>query len=233
MGLAAGRVRVLIFDVLGTVVDESGSAAAEFEAAIRDATGEAGHGEQLARAWLNRSREMIEAITAGMADWSPMDDVNYYALVDAVAAQGLRLPEATLRALAQAQQRMRPWPDVLPGLTALSQRFLVVALSNANLATLAEMGRHAGLAWDCVLSGELAGAYKPDPRVYAMALELLRIEPDEAVFVAAHAWDLRAAAAAGLPTAYVERPGVDGATPQDSFDLRAADFESLAAQLPR
>jgi 2-haloacid dehalogenase len=51
------------------------------------------------------------------------------------------------------------------------------------------------------------------------------------VMVAAHAWDLRAAADVGLRTAYVPRPGGDPPRDDDAFDLVAADLADLHAQL--
>ncbi|KAI1660230.1 haloacid dehalogenase [Daldinia decipiens] len=53
--------------------------------------------------------------------------------------------------------------------------------------------------------GELLGVYKPAPEAYEKALGLAKVRPDEAVMVAAHAYDLRAAKALGTNTAYVYR----------------------------
>jgi 2-haloacid dehalogenase len=49
--------------------------------------------------------------------------------------------------------------------------------------------------------------------------------------VAAHAWDLRAAAQAGMRTAYVARPDGDPPADTDAFDIRAADLDDLHARL--
>lgn len=46
--------------------------------------------------------------------------------------------------------------------------------------------------------------------------------------VAAHAWDLRGAAAAGMRTAYVERPNGDPPSAEDSFDFTATSLAELA-----
>jgi 2-haloacid dehalogenase len=57
------------------------------------------------------------------------------------------------------------------------------------------------------------------------------------MLVAAHAGDLRAAAAAGLHTAFVGRPDEFGGTrqadapPPGEFDFMARDFLDLAGQL--
>jgi 2-haloacid dehalogenase len=51
------------------------------------------------------------------------------------------------------------------------------------------------------------------------------------MMVAAHPWDLRAAADHGLRTAYVARPGEGVPEPGDHFDVSVADLAELAAVL--
>jgi 2-haloacid dehalogenase len=99
------------------------------------------------------------------------------------------------------------------------------------------MARHAGLTWDCILSAEITGAFKPSPRCYAEAVRLLGLEPHEVMMVAAHKNDLLAAAKSGLRTAFVPRPLEAGPnrtvdlTPDPSFDVVANDFHDLATRL--
>jgi 2-haloacid dehalogenase len=93
------------------------------------------------------------------------------------------------------------------------------------------MSAAGGLAWHGVLSAELARAYKPDPAVYRMALELLGLDPRHTMMIAAHPWDLRAAAGHGLRTGYIARSGEGIPAPEDQFDVHATDLADLAAQL--
>ena len=99
------------------------------------------------------------------------------------------------------------------------------------------MAKNAGIHWDCVLSAELSGHYKPDPEVYTSAADLLGFRPDQVLMVAAHKSDLLGAQRAGLRTAYVPRPDEFGpgrrvdTAPDPSFDLSATDFVDLAAKL--
>jgi 2-haloacid dehalogenase len=115
-------------------------------------------------------------------------------------------------------------------LRTLRQVTTAVALSNADLAELAALSRHGGLSWHAALSGEHVRAFKPDPAVYQMALRLLDAEPSTVLMVAAHPWDLRAAAEHGLATAYVSRPGAEDPGPDD-FDLQVGDLAELAQLL--
>lgn len=73
------------------------------------------------------------------------------------------------------------------------------------MALLADLLKFADLRVDVVLSAQLAGCYKPDAEVYRTALRLLDCRPDDGGVVAAHASDLRAAAALGLRPVFLRR----------------------------
>lgn len=97
--------------------------------------------------------------------------------------------------------------------------------------------RYSALPWDCILSAELAHAYKPDPRVYQMAIMLLGLRSNEVMLVAAHQEDLRAAQAQGMQAAFVPRPlehgqeHVPDLAPDPAFQVVATDLLELAEQL--
>ena len=130
--------------------------------------------------------------------------------------------------LSLAGHRLRPWPGPAAALQVMRASRTVIALSNATAAELVSMSAAGGLPWHGVVPAELARAYKPDPRVYRLALDLLGLDPGRTMMVAAHPWDLRAAAAQGLRTAYVERPG-EGDAADDDFDIRAGSLAELAS----
>ncbi|PKW17762.1 haloacid dehalogenase type II [Saccharopolyspora spinosa] len=230
MAIDVRKIRVLFFDVLGTVVDEAGSVADEFEQAVHDATGQSGHGKPLAATWLDECTRRLNSIVAGES-WAPLEEINRLALATAVEQQGLTVDASALDRLALVTHRLRPWPDAASALRVLSERFTLVALSNATTAILADIGRRGALPWHCVLSSELVRAYKPDPVVYEMALDLLRVEPEQSMLVAAHPWDLRAAAQQGIRTAYVARAGEGTPEPTDVFDVEVDDLAHLARTL--
>ena len=119
------------------------------------------------------------------------------------------LPAAAVAHLALAGHRLKPWPDAVASIfsKSLSGSFTVVALSHGTLAQLTDLSAAGGLTWHCVLSADLVEAYKPDPAVYRLAIDTLALDPERRMMVAAHPWDLRAAAGHGLQTAYISRPG--------------------------
>jgi 2-haloacid dehalogenase len=97
------------------------------------------------------------------------------------------------------------------------------------------MARHAGLRIDALLSAQMAQTYKADPAVYALAPRYLGLAPEEIMLVAAHPIDLAGARAAGLRTAYVDRPLEYGegspAREDPDADLSVGDLHALAAAL--
>jgi 2-haloacid dehalogenase len=123
-----------------------------------------------------------------------------------LAARGIALPASAADTLVRGWRQLRPWPDSREGLDRLRRTHLTATLSNGHLVLLADLLKFADLRVDALLSAQLAASYKPDPQVYLTALRLLDCPPQDAGMVAAHASDLRAAAALGLRPIFVRRP---------------------------
>jgi 2-haloacid dehalogenase len=222
----------LLFDVFGTVVDVTASRRAETEAAVVAAGYDADVGRALADDWGQRHAALVEQIAQGGSPWRPNTVLRRVALGDAIAAADLtRLGPEALKQLSTVGSRSRPWPDAPRGLRTLAQSFTVIALSNGAMAELVQLSRAGGLLWHAVLSGELVKAYKPAPAVYRLALDVLELDRARTMMVAAHPWDLRAAAEHGLRTAFVSRPQGSTRNEHDHFDVYVDDLNDLAQQL--
>jgi 2-haloacid dehalogenase len=228
----APRVRAMVFDVFGTVVDWHGSVARE--AARMKLPMDPG---AFAKAWRAGYAPAMDQVRMGALPWTTIDGLHRRILDGLVAAQGISLTEPALVELNRVWHRLDPWPDSAPGLARLKALAPIATLSNGNLSLLVNLARHGHLPFDAILSAELFGHYKPDPETYLGAARLLDVAPDELLMVAAHPSDLRAAAACGLKTAYVPRPDENGPggtmepCRDDEFDVVASDFLALAAQL--
>ncbi|KAI0383685.1 HAD-like protein [Hypomontagnella monticulosa] len=109
----------------------------------------------------------------------------------------------------QAWHNMASWPDVLPALTALKKELglELFVLANGTTRLQLDLVRSSGLegTFNMLFSSELLGVDKPAPEAYEKAMNLVKVRPEEAVMVAAHAYDLRAAKRLGLKTVYVYR----------------------------
>ena len=227
----------MTFDVFGTVVDWRTSIISEMQALERR-TRVSGDWPAFADRWRGGYGPTMGRVRNGELPWTKIDDLHRMILDTLVPEFGLEgLTEAELEDLNRVWHRLRPWPDAVAGLTRLRKRYVLATLSNGNVALLVNMAKNAGLPWDAVLSAELAEAYKPDPKVYLKASDLLGLAPEQVMMVAAHAGDLRASSEVGFRAAYVPRPLEFGPerqralTSDRSFDLVATDFGDLADQL--
>ena len=230
-------VRAMTFDVFGTVVDWRTSITREGEAVGRR------HGiradwSAFADDWRGGYGPAMQRVRGGELGWTKIDNLHRMILDQLVPKYGLEgLSNDDLDELNRAWHRLTPWPDTVAGLTRLRKGYVLASLSNGNVALLVNMAKNAGLPWDAVLSAELAQQYKPAREVYLKAADLLGLEPEQVMMVAAHKGDLRASAEVGFRTAYVPRPTEYGPhverdlTPDPDFDLVATDFNDMAAQL--
>ena len=103
--------------------------------------------------------------------------------------------------LTLAWHRLDAWPDVPAALKRLKQKFLLAPCSNGNISLMVDLARRNDFPWDAILGSEIAGDYKPKPRVYLAACEALDLEPAQCMMVAAHSSDLAAAAHAACAPA--------------------------------
>jgi 2-haloacid dehalogenase len=230
-------VRALAFDVFGTTVDWCGGVAREAEALL------APRGHRLdwtafANRWRSEYQPAMEAVRSGKRGYVPMDTLHREMLEPALAEFGVSgLSDAEKDEFAFAWRRLDPWPDTVAGMLRLKKRFTLVACSNANIALATAMAKRGGLPWDVILGSEFVKTYKPMPIIYDSVGEVLQLRPSQVMMVACHVWDLDAAKARGLRTAFVARPmeygpGRDGKAPKDgAYDVVAESFLDLAQKL--
>lgn len=223
-------VRALVFDVFGTLVDWRTGVAEAFRA-----NGVPGDPDELADAWRARYPVVIREVNEGARPWANFDELHLATLDDVLAERGVDVAADVRHLLVEAWHRLDPWPDVRSGLEALRRDRVTAALSNGHVALLVDLARHGDLRFDCLLSAELAHVYKPAAAVYRTAAALLGVRPGDLMLVAAHPWDLAGARAAGLQTAFVDRPlefGRGSPARQDpQADESVSDLHELAARL--
>lgn len=227
------HIKVLAFDVFGTVVDWHGSIAREV-----DCLNLGINGSEFALAWRRGYKPAMQRVMSGELGWTLLDDLHRLILDEILAQFAVtHLTEPQKRHLNKVWHRLAPWPDSVEGLTRLKSKYMICTLSNGNLGLLANMAKQAGLPWDCILSAEVFKKYKPDPATYLGVANVFDVSPDEVMLVAAHHDDLAGARACGLKTAYIERPVEYGPTqvkdvsPDPENTLHAENIVHLAKLL--
>lgn len=231
------NVRAILFDVFGTVVDWRGSLIAELTSwgSGRD---QVFPWAPLVDAWRAAYAPSMDRVRRGELPWTILDDLHRATLADLVQRFDIQgLSDADLDHINLAWHRLDPWPDSVPGLTRLKQRFIIAPLSNGNVALLIDVAKRAGLPWDMVFGTDLFGHYKPDPETYLGACRLLSLRPGQVMLAAAHNSDLFAARSCGLRTAFLPRhteygPHQNRDLAADSdWDIVATDIADLASRL--
>jgi 2-haloacid dehalogenase len=229
--------QALFFDVFGTLADWRNGIAREAKALLAPL----GHDKidwlAFAEAWRGEYQPGMEEVRSGKIPFSKLDVLHRRNLERILPRFGLAgLAENTLRELNLAWHRLDTWPDVAPGLARLKKRFRLAPVSNGNISLMVDLARRNDLPWDAILGAEIAGDYKPKPRVYLAAAAALDLPPGDCVMVAAHSNDLAAAAGQGLRTAHIARPdeygpGTGEPAPKVPVDYAAKSLEELATQL--
>lgn len=228
------KVRALLFDVFGSVVDWRTSIERELTT-WGNTRNLSIDWEALARAWRSHYQPKMQEVRSGKRPFTQLDQLHREAL-DALLPQfGLGdISEIDKVEMNLVWHRLDAWPDSIAGLTRLKAKYTIAPLSNGNVALLNNMAKYAGLPWDLNLSTEWFKAYKPQPETYLGAAAVLGLQPDEVMLCAAHNDDLAAARQCGLRTAFWPRPteyGVDQTKdfePDQAWDIVAKDIRHLA-----
>jgi 2-haloacid dehalogenase len=229
-------LKALFFDVFGTLVDWRSGVAREAERLLAP-LGLDRDWAAFADAWRGEYQAGMEEIRSGRFPFSKLDIIHRRNLDRILPRFELsEVPEPILQELNLAWHRLDAWPDVPAALARLKPHFLLAPLSNGNISLLVDLARHNDFPFDAILGAEVAGDYKPKPRVYLAAAEAFDLPPESCMLVAAHSSDLAAASALGFKTGHVARPNEHGpdrgeSQPDVPVDLAAADLDALADAL--
>jgi 2-haloacid dehalogenase len=195
-------VKACVFDAYGTMFDVHSPTAKAAQAM-------GGKAEAVSRLWRQKQLEYtwLRSLMGAHADfWQVTGDALDYAL----ESHGIDDRELRDR-LMQLYLTLDAYGDVKPALEQLRAKGLKTGiLSNGNPRMLDAAVESAGIAGllDAVLSIEDAGIYKPDARVYRLAVDRFGVRPDEICFVSTNAWDAAAAAHFGFQVAWMNRFGM-------------------------
>ena len=237
------KVKALLFDVFGTVVDWRTGIAREVES-IANKYDILLDPFDFADAWRAEYQPAMEEIRKGRRSFTILDILHMENLKKIASKFNLNnLANEDFNMLVRAWHRLPGWPDSSDGLNALKKKYILATQSNGNIALIVNMAKFSNLNWDVVLGAEVIGHYKPEPKAYLKACNALDLKTEECLMVAAHDDDLKAASIQGMKTAYVHRPFEYGrdkmfdiALVNDYkgdrvWDIVSSDLNDLAKQL--
>ena len=179
----------------------------------------------------------MEEVRSGRQPFAKLDVLHRRNLVRILPRFDLQnLSDEVLDDLNLVWHRLDAWPDVPAAMARLKTKFWLAPCSNGNISLMVDLARRNDIPWDAILGSEVAGDFKPKPRVYLAACEAFSLAPAQCMMVAAHSRDLAAAAALGLRTAHTARvnefgPNTGEAAPTVPVDFAAKDLADLADKL--
>ena len=218
------RGTALVFDVNETLLDLS-SLRPPIERTLGDAS--------LLGMWFG---QMLELSFTGIATGIYLDFPSAQRAALRMLARRLerRLAEADVEAVVEAMNHLSPHPDVPSGLRLLKEAGVRLAsLTNSPLAVARAQLANAGIVslFQEVLSADEVRRLKPAPEPYLLAADRLGVQPSAMTLVAAHAWDVSGALAAGCHAVFLARPGRVPSPAGTQPDLVVSNLIELAARL--
>lgn len=216
--------RVLLFDVNETLLDMS-ALDPQFERIFGKASLRESWFQELKESWL------VALVTN---QFTPFADLARAALRMTAEKEGVALTREGEDTVVSGMKELPPHPECSKALHRLRDAgFSLAALTNSGPAAAQAQLDHAGLAdnFEAIMSAEEVKRFKPASEPYHMAAERFGVAPNGTRLVAAHAWDIAGAAAAGCTTGFVARArqvlNPVGAMP----DLVGSDLLELADRI--
>ena len=193
------QVSALVFDAYGTLFDvHSVTSTAELLFP--------GKGQALSQLWRTKQLEYTwqRSLMQRHADFNrvTLDALGY-------ACDALKLAHHPAQAvqLVAAYRTLAPFPDAREALSQLTGKKKLAILSNGAPDMLNAVVAHNNMLslFDAVLSVEDVGVFKPDPRVYTLAVTRLGVPVNEIGFVSSNCWDAAGAKAFGFTVFWINR----------------------------
>lgn len=228
------EVKALTFDTGGSTL--------QWLAGMCDALERVGSRHAMSANWAEVAtsyrRQSLDQMLGATRPGYNIDEVHRRVLDGVLTAHGLdAFPPADCEELWQAWHELEAWPDFPPALARLRKRFVAVSFTILSTSLVIDVSRKNGMVWDCVISGEMTGIYKPQPEAYLTTARLLGLQPRQIMMVSAHNFDLLAAREQGYHSAFVHRPDEWGRgvgpteVPDPSHDIVVDTFGELADAL--
>ena len=224
------EIKVLVFDLYGTIVDMQHGLAEEVTPFLAG-KGWGGNPHQFVTWWRRTHFEnsMIDALCD--RGHTPYRQIGHRAVAAVMERAGIDHTDDEVCWLVSLIEALKPFGDVIEALTRLHRRYRLAILSNGDPDMLQAAAPHIGFSFDQVISVQEAGYFKPHWQTYACAERLLDTHRSGILFVANHEFDCVGARSFGMRTAFVNRRGRPfGGWPAQP-DLIVADFKSLADRL--
>jgi 2-haloacid dehalogenase len=216
--------RVIAFDVNETLLD----------LASLDEVFERAFGNAAVRAeWFALMLQLtfVGGLTGRYVDFPSAQRAALSMLAD---SRGIALDEGVAETLVARMRQLAPHPDAAGALARLADAgFPLAALTNSPRDVARAQLEHAELAggFAAILSADDVRALKPRPEPYHLVAETFGVPVADVRLVAAHAWDVSGALAAGCAAAFVGRGGKVPSPLGERPDIVGRDLDEVADRI--
>jgi 2-haloacid dehalogenase len=192
------KPKAFVFDAYGTLFDVH-------SVVLRAGDGIPGDLHALSTLWRQKQLEYTW-LRSLMERYEDFWDVTAAALRSAITQLKIDASSAQLDRLMHAYLCPSAFPDVRPALDGLTGAPLAI-LSNGSPKMLESAVHHHGLEhyFAEIISVDRVKTYKPSPRVYALATEILNLPASEILFCSSNSWDAAGAKAFGYKVCWCNR----------------------------
>ena len=193
------KLDALVFDAYGTLYDVH-SVTALAESMFP------GKGAALSQLWRTKQLEYTWLRTV-MGTYENFNVVTADGLRYACASLKLDAKDAQIAALIAQYVKLDTFAEVKAALAQLKPARKLAILSNGAPGTLGALVKHSGLdnVLDAVISVDPLRVFKPDMRVYQLAVDQLGVARERIGFVSSNCWDAIAAKQFGFTVFWINR----------------------------
>ena len=220
MNFDAELLKLLSFDVFGTLISVRDGSYAAFERILREAG--AAHVDVKAfwEAWEERN------IKSYWEPYRPYKEICRESLAVIFEAFGVKGRPETISYYFDAFPRFELYPDVVETLDRLSGRFKLAIVSNIDDDLLAATPLHR--TFDLVCTAERARGYKPDGTLFRYLVENAGVAREEILHSGQSQFtDMVGAKPLGLTVAWINRRGIALSPKVPRPDFQFPDIQSL------
>ncbi len=215
---------LLAFDVNETLLDLRA-----LDAPFTDAFGDA----SLRPAWFQTMLQL--SFVGGLSsDYVDFTAAQHAALKMVAERAGKTLDPSRAESIVDGMRRLPAHPEVPAALRQLKQAgFRQVTLTNSTLEVARAQLEFAALAdlFEDIISADEVKRLKPAPEPYRLVAQRTGVPLDQVRLVAAHAWDVSGALAAGAQAAFVARPGAVKSPLGKQPGIVGSDLSEVAQKL--
>ena len=191
-------IKAVVFDAYGTLYDIQSVAAVTEETFP-------GYGEMVTQVWRIKQLEYTW-LRSLMRRYEDFSVITRESLAYTLRILGLKHDQAAFERIMDKYLHLDLYPDALATLAAMQGRKLAI-LSNGSTGMLNALVANSGLerVLDATISIDSRKIFKPAPDAYTLIETILKVPPNDVLFVSSNPWDACGARAFGLNVAWIER----------------------------